>query len=105
MKPLIFGYMRVPDGTSDEEVKQKHDAIAAYAELEGFALEAVFRETVSDRIPAFAELVEAVQRAEARRVVVPSYGDLARTRPLQRAMCLHIAHQTNAQVVSLEGPA
>lgn len=105
MKPLVFGYMRVSDDMGQEEVKQKQDAIAAYAEAEGFALATVFRETASDRIPAFAQLVETVQRAEARRVIVPSYWDLARTRPLQRAMCLHIAHQTNAQVVSLEDGA
>ncbi|WP_436791176.1 recombinase family protein [Yinghuangia sp. YIM S10712] len=102
MKPLIFGYLRVPDGMTDDEVQQKHDAIAAYADVEGFTLATVFHETTHDRIPAFAELIEAVQRAEARHVVVPSYADLARTRTLQRAMCLHVEHQTNARIISLD---
>lgn len=65
MKPLIIGYMRVPDDMSDEEVKKKQDDMTAYAEVEGLTLAAVFHEFTAGRLDAFEEMTEAVQRTEA----------------------------------------
>lgn len=103
MNPLIFGYMRVPDDMSDEEAKQKHDDLNAYAEINGYQLAAVFHEFVTGSQTAFTELVEAVQRAEAKHVVVPSYRELALNKSLQDAMLTHLSYATGgAEVISLD---
>lgn len=102
MNPLIFGYMRVPDGMSDEEAKQKQDDLNTYAENNGFLLATVFHEYVSGGQSAFTELVEAVRRAGAKHVVVLSYRELALNRSLQDAMLTHLSCVTGAEVVSLD---
>ncbi|MBV2356898.1 recombinase family protein [Streptomyces sp. J2-1] len=102
MKPLIFGYMRVPDDMSDEDAKKKQDDMATYAEVEGFTLATVFHEFMDGQINAFEEMVGAVRRAEARHVLVPTYRDLALTRPLQDAMALHLEQKAGARIVSLD---
>ncbi|WP_244229970.1 recombinase family protein [Kitasatospora albolonga] len=95
--------MRVPDGMSDEEAKQKQDDLSTYAEGNGFHLAIVFYEYVPGAQSAFTELVEAVRRAEAKQVVVPSYRELALNRSLQDAMLTHLFYATGgAVVVSLE---
>ncbi|MEE1734040.1 MULTISPECIES: recombinase family protein [Streptomyces] len=100
--PLLFGYMRVPDDMTDEEVQQKQADMGAYAEVEGFTLTTVFHEFVNGGINVFSEMADAIQRAEARHVIVPSYRDLALTRPLQDAMALHLEQTAGAQIVSLD---
>lgn len=102
MNPLIFGYMRVPDDMSDEEAKKTQDELNTYAENNGFQMATVFHEYVSGTQSAFTELVEAVQRAEAKHVVVPSYRELALNKSLQDAMLAHLSHATGAEVVSLD---
>ncbi|KOX37223.1 MULTISPECIES: recombinase family protein [unclassified Streptomyces] len=102
MKPLIFGYVRVPDDMSDDEAKQKQDDLNAYAEANGFQLATVFHEYVSGVRSAFTELVEAVERAGAKHVVVPSYRAPALSRSLQDAMLVHLSCATGAEVVSLD---
>ncbi|MFF2331372.1 MULTISPECIES: recombinase family protein [unclassified Streptomyces] len=102
MNPLIFGYMRVPDDMSDEEARQKQDDLNTYAENNGFQLATVFHEYVPGAQSAFTELVEAVQHAEAKHVVVPSYRDLALNKSLQDAMLTHLSCFTGAEVVSLD---
>ncbi|MEX3101453.1 hypothetical protein DF268_30300 [Streptomyces sp. V2] len=101
MKPLIFGYMRVPDDMSDEEVKRKQDGMTVYAEANGFALATVYFEFADGRVDAFAETVEAILRAESHHLLVPSYRDLAFSRALQDAMILTAEH-ARVEVVSLE---
>ncbi|MFE2374997.1 recombinase family protein [Streptomyces sp. NPDC059398] len=102
MNPLIFGYMRVPDDMSDQEAKQTQDDLHTYAEANGFQLATVFHEYASGAQSAFTELIEAVERAEAKHVVVPSYRELALNRSLQDAMLTHLSHATGADVVSLD---
>ncbi|MEU5287817.1 recombinase family protein [Streptomyces sp. CA-278952] len=95
--------MRVPDDMSDQEAKQKQDDLATYAESNGFHLATVFHEYVPGAQSAFTELVEAVKRAEAKHVVVPSYRELALNRSLQNAMLTHLSYATGgAQVISLD---
>ncbi|MFJ6984471.1 MULTISPECIES: recombinase family protein [unclassified Streptomyces] len=102
MKPLIFGYMRVPDDMTDEEVRRKQDDMTLYAEVEGFTLATVFYEFMDGAINVFSEMAEAVKRAEAGHVIVPAYRDLALTRPLQEAMALHLEQKAGARIVSLD---
>ena len=102
MNPLIFGYMRVPDEMTDEEVEQRQDEMTTYAEAEGLTLATVFFEFVNDSVSAFDELVDALVRAESRHVVIPSYRDLALTAALQNAMLLRLEQAATAQVVSLD---
>ncbi|WP_299541318.1 recombinase family protein [uncultured Streptomyces sp.] len=100
--PLLFGYMRVPDDMTDEEVQQKQADMGAYAEVEGFTLATVFHEFMNGGVNVFDEMAKAIQHVEARHVIVPSYRDLALTRPLQDAMTLHLEQTTGAQIVSLD---
>ncbi|MFI9332054.1 recombinase family protein [Kitasatospora sp. NPDC052868] len=102
MRPLIFGYMRVPDDMPDEEVKLVEDQMLAYAEAQGGALGAVFHEFVHGSLSAFEELVRAVEQSGAPHAVVPSYRDLALTRALQDVMILRIEYATGAQVAALD---
>lgn len=99
--PLAFGYMRVPDDMTDEEAKQKQDGMTAYAEASGYQLAMVFHEYVLGGQTAFTDLVETVRRTEARHVIVPSYRELALTRPLQDAMTLQLTCTTQAEIISL----
>ncbi|MBV2355925.1 recombinase family protein [Streptomyces sp. J2-1] len=102
MKPLIFGYMRVPDDMSDAEARKTQDELDAYAETNGYQLATVFHEYVPGSQSAFTELVDAVRHAEATHVIVPSYRELALNRSLQDAMLTHLSHATGAEVVSLD---
>ncbi|MFF1487425.1 recombinase family protein [Streptomyces sp. NPDC058319] len=102
MKPLIFGYMRVPDELTEEEAKRREDAIKAYAEKEGFTLVTIFQETQQFHFSAFEELMNALQEAEARRVVVPCYDDFAASYHLQTALVLQVQHEASAQVIALD---
>ena len=102
MNPLIFGYMRVPDEMTEEEVKQRQDEMTTYAEAEGLTLATVFFEFTNGSVSAFDELVNALVHAESRCVVIPSYRDLALTAALRNAMLLRLEHAANARVVSLD---
>lgn len=102
MNPLIFGYMRVPDDVSDEEAKKKRDDLNGYAENNGYHLAAVFYEYVTGSQTAFTAMVEAVQHAEAKHVIVPSYRELALSKSLQDVMLTHLSHATGAEVISLD---
>lgn len=101
-KPLVFGYMRVLDDMTDEEAKQKQDGMTAYAEANGYQLAMIFHEYVLGGQSAFTDLVETVKRVEARHVIVPSYRELALTRPLQDAMTLQLTCVTQAEIISLD---
>ncbi|MFJ1594102.1 recombinase family protein [Kitasatospora albolonga] len=87
---------------TDEEVQQKQNDMSTYAEVEDFTLATVFHEFMNGGINVFSEMAEAIQRVEARQVIVPSYRDLALTRPLQDAMTLHLEQTAGAQIVSLD---
>lgn len=101
MKPLIFGYTRVPDDMPDEEVNQRQADRTAYADAEDRTLATVLHELLEGCNDALGELIEAVPRAEARHVILSPYRDLAVTRALQNAVILNIEH-VSARVVSLE---
>ncbi|WP_256106860.1 recombinase family protein [Streptomyces sp. ODS05-4] len=102
MKPLIYGYMRVPSDMPDEEARRREADMEAYARAEGFALAMIFHEFEAVQRSALAELLQALQRTEAHNVVVPSLRDLALTDRLQDALVLQIECEANAQVVSLD---
>ncbi|EGX58638.1 hypothetical protein SZN_16760 [Streptomyces zinciresistens K42] len=102
LNPLIFGYLRVPDDMSDEEAKNKQDDLNSYAETNGYRLVAVFHEYGTGAQTAFAELIQAVERAEAKHVVVPTYRELALNRSLQEAMLTYLSYVTGAELISLD---
>lgn len=102
MRPLMFGYMRVPDELSEEEARSREAAMKAYAEKEGFTLASIFQELHPFHFSAYEELMNALQKAEARHVVVPSYDDLATSYHLQAALLRQVRHEASAHVVSLD---
>lgn len=102
MKPLLYGYMRVTDDVSDEDVLRRHGEMSRYAEAEGFTLGAVFHEHVPELQSAFEELVRTLQGSGAHHVIVPSMRDLALSRPLQTAMLVRMEYTAGADVYELD---
>jgi hypothetical protein len=78
MRPLLFGYLNYWPAASEARRSAFTRALAAYAVTEGFALADIFVERVGGRGAAFAALLRAVERDEARAVAVPALDHLAR---------------------------
>jgi len=76
-RPLMFGYLRVQllaAGTTREQVTGGFDS---YAQVEGYALGAVFVDQPDTAPAGFAALIEAVKRYDAQAVAVPTLEHLA----------------------------
>jgi len=74
---LMFGYLRVQllaAGTTREQVCGRFDS---YAQVEGYAMGAVFVDQAGTAPAGFAALIEAVKRYDARAVAVPTLEHLA----------------------------
>ncbi|MCX2969302.1 MULTISPECIES: recombinase family protein [Streptomyces] len=102
MKPLIYGYMRVPSDMTDRDIQRRHGEMEAYAEAEGLLLATVFHEFAPETQSAFTELVEAVRRSAAHWVVVPTMRDLGLSVPLQHVLSVHLEAVGGAQVIGLD---
>jgi len=72
VRPPTLGCFRVLPGPPDEEVKLLRDEIAAYAEREGFTLSEVYMDRDKSQTLGFSALVDALERDDARCVVVPA---------------------------------
>jgi DNA invertase Pin-like site-specific DNA recombinase len=99
--PMMFGYIRVRDSESDDELRYRELALRACAELEGYRLALIFHEYGAQQ--AFSELVEACQRQDVHHVIVQSIRDLSE-HPLIRAyMLARLDQQAGVSVLSLGG--
>ncbi|MGW5336380.1 recombinase family protein [Streptomyces bauhiniae] len=98
MKPLIYGYLRAPDETSDDELDRLVSELQRYAEAEGFCYATTFFEIQEGSRSAFEELVAELRRAEARHVVVPSLDHLSSHQLLCDHMVERLEHAANACV-------
>jgi hypothetical protein len=101
MNPLMYGYIRVCDSESDDELRYKETALRVCADIEGYRLALIFHEYGQQQ--AFVELVEACQRQDVHHVIVPSIRDLSE-HPLIRAdMLARLDRHAGASVLSLGG--
>lgn len=102
MKPLIYGYMRVPEGADDDVIHKLELGLKQLAAVEGFCFATTFYETHGGYRGAFYELTEELQRAEARHVVVPSLEHFSRHPILRDQMIERLEHEANARVWVVE---
>ncbi|GIH68835.1 hypothetical protein Mth01_10880 [Sphaerimonospora thailandensis] len=82
----MYGYMRLHDGEADQAIRDREKAMKRFAEAEGYHLVTIFYEDEPGRFPAFTELLDELQRAEAYDVVVPTLNDLSGHRLIRSFM-------------------
>jgi hypothetical protein len=99
MRPLALGYFRVSDGAPEEQVKRFRDDVAAYAAREGFTLAEVYNDHYESQTSGFSALVDALERGEARYVIVPAPHHFARSPGIQFAFKEMLERKTGSCVV------
>jgi len=102
LKPLIYGYLRIPHDTQDTDICRMERELRSFAETEGFCFATTFYEYTPNSQAAFIELIQELRRAEARNIVVPSLEHLS-THPLVRELMLtHLQQGVQAQIWTVE---
>jgi hypothetical protein len=101
LRPLAYGYMRVPCDIPDAKVRRMELEIHRFAERQDWCLAAIFYEFICGIHDAFEELVEELQRADAHHVVIPTYRHLARNRVLQNCLLARLEFDASAEVFEL----
>lgn len=96
---MALGYVRVLGNTSEQTSQRLHKELADYAEREGYALTEVFIEQDEIGSSAFAALMEALKRGQARIVIVPTMRHFAHMPSLRLAMKDYIERETGARVL------
>lgn len=94
----MYGYMRMQKGVRDGDVRQMELALRDYAEREGYCFATFFYEEDDGSMSAFAELIQELNRAEARNVIVPTGEHIAVSPQLRSSRILQLLHQASAQV-------
>ncbi|MGH3565893.1 MAG: recombinase family protein [Pseudonocardia sp.] len=98
MKPLIYGYLRVPDDLDDHQIRRMERGLRDLAQAEGFCFATTFHEHQPGYQGAFQELTRELQRADAHHVVVPSLGHLSLHPLLRNMMLAYLAREADAHV-------
>ena len=88
LRPLTYGYLRVPREADDTTIRHLEHTLTDYADTHGFDFAAFFHEFDTGSYAAFAELIVELQRAEAHTVIVPSMRHLS-PNPLLRSCLLN----------------
>lgn len=102
LKPLAYGYMRVPDDIPDHKVRDIELKRKAYAEALGYEYGAVFHEFQCGVFDAWQDLTTGLQRADAHYVIVPSMNHLARNRILVGGLIERLEADVKAEVHALK---
>ncbi len=101
MKPLAYGYMRVDSDARDGDIMQMELVLKDYAEREGYCFAAIFHEYDATNRAAFDELIEELQRTEARCVIVPTMEHLS-IHPLLRVnLVMRLEEKAQAKVLTI----
>lgn len=110
MKPLAYGYIRVTDDLTDDEVQQLEGKLRKLAEAEGFCLVEIRSEYQAAWYGTFYELIEDVKQAGMRpgplqarigSVVVPSLDHLS-THPRLREQLVRRLDEAGVRVWVVE---
>ena len=97
-RPLLLGYVRAHLLMTEAELSDTKRALAKFADVEGYTLGTVYVERI-DRAPsAFQALMDALQREEARAVVVPGMHHLTVLEP--PSLKDHLEHYIGARVLT-----
>jgi hypothetical protein len=103
-RPSIYGFMRVAtNDLAKEEADRIKRELSEFASREGFCLEQVFTECLTNNDSAFYAMLDALKRGEVRDVLVPSLWHFARLPGLQEAMKQHIELETGARLWVVQG--
>jgi len=99
IKPLAYGYMRVPDDTPDELACELQQAIKRQAEDEGYCLVSIYYEDVPCTMHAWSQLVEELERTEAHTVIVPTEDHLSTNKIMRDSMITMLSLHAGAWVL------
>jgi hypothetical protein len=97
----MYGYIRVRDSESDDELRYKETALRVCADIEGYRLALIFHEYGAQQ--AFCELGEACQRKDVHHAIVPSIRDLSEHPLIQANMLARQHRHAGVSVLSLGG--
>ncbi|MGW2120149.1 recombinase family protein [Streptomyces sp. NPDC001758] len=102
--PLIYGYVRVQRGHTDEELLALELDLRGFAAAEGYRYGTTFREFIPGCTREFAALVRELQRARSYHVVVPSMDHLALHPLLRMHLLVKLELDAGAKVFEVVGP-
>ena len=101
LRPLAYGYMRVPGDVPDAKVRRTECELRRFADNKGFCLATIFYELTCGAHDAFNELAQELQRADAHVVVVPTLHHLAKNAVLLNTMLSQLELDAHAEVFEL----
>jgi len=101
VKPLAYGYMRVDPNARDGDILQMELVLKDYAERAGYCFATVFHEYDATNRAAFEELVEELQLADARCVIVPTVEHLSAHALLRASLIIRLEEMASAEVLTI----
>ena len=100
MKPVLYGYQTARAGTPAFEIDRGREALAAFAQREGFALGEIFVERDANHpSSALTALISAARRSGVAAVAVPTDEDLGRLPRVRRLMRTRLEREAGVQVL------
>ncbi|MGH3696963.1 MAG: recombinase family protein [Pseudonocardiaceae bacterium] len=101
LRPLAYGYMRVPCEVEDHVVRDVERKLRDHAEERGFEFAAIFHEFEPGISERWEELTTELQRSDAHHVIVPSLSHVS-LHPILRSIRLErLEEDAKAEVLEL----
>ena len=101
LRPLAYGYMRVPCDVDDHAVRDTERKLRDHAERHGFEFATIFHEFQSGISDGWDELTTELQRSDAHHVIVPSLSHVS-LHPILRSIRLErLEEDAKAEVLEL----
>lgn len=101
MNPLIYGYLRIGDDETDEQIRRTEHRMKEFAKVEGYSFAHFYFEADDGSRGAFDALLEELRRVEAHHVIVPSLEHFSRVSILQNFMLSFLEREAAAHVFEL----
>lgn len=101
MNPLIYGYLRIGDDETGEQIRRTEHRMKEFAKVEGYSFARFYFEPDDGSRCAFSALLEELRRGEAHHVIVPSFEHFSRVPILQNFMLGYLEHEAQACVFEL----
>jgi hypothetical protein len=103
-RPRAFGYVSVPEGTSDDQAQRWQQEIATYVDREGHDLAGMFTDVRGSGAPAFEAMSRALCVDTVTEVVVPRLDHLEHVPGFGPADVRLLSRYLHASVVAVEEP-
>ncbi len=97
-RPVIYGYMRVQQSQTDEELLALEHDLQLFAASEGYRYAMTFHEFIPGCTRAFGALVAELTRVGGHHVVVPTMDHLALHPLLQIHLLMKLELDAGAEV-------